>query len=256
MKTIATVRGQHAVRGLLTWALVLAACGLITLATNRPADAADLGRPGSLKDDPRPFPGPQRRGPSIWNGVYWGLAGGYGFGQSDHNYDRNDNHGLASQDVDGGLANVTLGYNTLVSQNFLLGLEADFGVMDLSADDKVIFDGHVWKTQFGPFWGTLRARAGVVWGPALLYATGGLAFMMVDEVGYGDADGQTAENQDVRSGWTLGGGIEFAFAPGMTTKLEYLHMDFGRYDGLSENQEEFYFDNTVDIIRAGLNFKF
>ena len=45
-------------------------------------------------------------------------------------------------------------------------------------------------------------------------------------------------------------------SPGMTAKLEYLHMDFGTYSGFSANNEPFSFDNRVDLIRAGLNFAF
>lgn len=80
--------------------------------------------------------------------------------------------------------------------------------------------------------------------------------MQVGEVGYGDAAGQTATNRDFRTGWVVGGGLEYAINSRMTTKIEYLHMDFGRYNGYSENQEDYYFDNTVDVVRAGVSFKF
>ena len=194
--------------------------------------------------------------PSIWQGLYWGGSLGYGWGTSEHYYNRNDNHGTARTDLTGGLASLTLGYNYMVTPRFLLGVEGDIGLMDLSADDKVIFDGHVWKAEFGSLWGTVRARAGVLLGNSLIYGTGGWAISEVNEVGYGDADGQTAHNQDVRSGWVLGAGIEHAFSPGMTAKVEYLHMDFGSYDGYSENREHYSFENRIDLVRAGVNFKF
>lgn len=194
--------------------------------------------------------------PSIWQGLYWGGSLGYGWGESEHYYDRNDNHGNANTELDGGLASLTLGYNYMVSPRFLIGVEGDIGLMDLSADDKVIFDGHVWKAEFGSLWGTVRARAGVLFGNTLLYGTGGWAISEVNEVGYGDADGQTAHNQDVRSGWVVGGGVEHAFSPGVTAKVEYLHMDFGTYDGYSENREDYSFENRIDLVRAGVNFKF
>lgn len=231
--------------------MLTAAASVAVLAAPTSSPAADLGGQLStqdMADDYRP------RG--LWEGLYHGISGGYGWGQSDHNYERDDNHGMASREVEGALASFTLGYNFMVSPALLLGIEADAGVMDLSEDDEVIFDGHVWKTQFGPFWGTLRGRAGVVLGGILFYGTGGLAFMSIDEVGYGDADGQTAENRNLLTGWTMGGGMELALGDNVTTKIEYLHMDFGQYDGLSENQENYYFDSKVDIVRAGLNFRF
>ncbi|MCB1521206.1 MAG: porin family protein [Hyphomicrobiaceae bacterium] len=230
------------------------AIAVTQLAAGVPSQAADLNAKRTFADrdaeDYRP------EAPSIWRGLYWGASVGYGWGESEHYYDRNDNHGLATNDLSGGLASLTLGYNYMISPRFLVGVEGDLGFMHLSADDKVIFDGHVWKSEFGPLWGTVRARAGMLFGETLLYATGGWAITEVDEVGYGDAAGQTAYNQSVRSGWVLGAGIERAIAHGMTAKIEYLHMDFGSYEGLSENREDYAFENRIDLVRAGINFKF
>lgn len=94
--------------------------------------AADLNRPPTSADAPS-----EQWRPSIWQGMYVGLSAGYGWGDSEHFYDRNDNHGTASQSLEGGLGSVTLGYNHLVSPNFLIGVEGDLGFMDLGADDKV-----------------------------------------------------------------------------------------------------------------------
>lgn len=261
LETIGSRHGTTASRVSASFALATTAAIVASLfAIVSKAEAADLG--GEYRDKPRPLamvspPPSYRDGDApIWNGLYWGGSIGYGWGESEHYYDRGDNHGSATNDLEGGLASLTIGYNYLVSQGLLVGVEGDLGIMDLSADDKVIFDGHVWKSEYGMFWGTIRARAGVLFGDTLLYGTGGWAIAEVNEVGYGDAAGQTAVNEDVRSGWVVGGGLEHAFSPGMTAKVEYLHMDFGSYDGISENQEAYSFDNTVDLVRAGLNFKF
>lgn len=261
LETIGALSDGNTARTSAAAALIAAlaiAAGAFALVA--PAASADLG--GEYRDKPRPLAmvsppyGASHGTAPIWEGLYWGGSVGYGWGDSEHYYDRNDNHGTATNALEGGLASLTIGYNTLVAPGFLVGVEGDLGIMDISADDKVIFDGHVWKAEYGLFWGTIRGRAGVLFGDTLLYGTGGWAVMEVNEVGYGDAAGQTAVNEDVRSGWVLGGGVEHAFSPGMTAKLEYLHMDFGSYEGLSENREDYAFDNTVDIVRAGLNFKF
>lgn len=196
------------------------------------------------------------RAPAIWTGIYAGLSAGYGWGHSEQDYERNDNHGLASTSPSGGLAAFTLGYNYALGNGFVIGAESDLGLMDISADDKIVYDGHIYKTRFGPWWGTLRGRAGYAFGDTLVYATGGVAFMDVDEVSIGNTPGETAVNEDWRTGYVLGAGVEQAIAPGMTAKLEYLHMDFGTYSGFSANNEPFSFDNRVDLIRAGLNFAF
>ena len=194
--------------------------------------------------------------PPIWQGFYAGVSVGVGRGDSTHVYNRNDNHGDAEQSLTGALGSITFGYNYMLSPSWVAGVEGDIGVMDLSASDKVIFDGHVWKAQFGPAWGTLRGRLGYVYGRSLLYGTAGLAFMSVDEVGFGDAAGQTAINQSTRTGFVVGAGVEHALSERLTAKVEFLHMDFGTYDGLSENRETYSFTNSVNILRTGVNMRF
>lgn len=194
--------------------------------------------------------------PALWTGPYAGLSLGYGWGNSTQEYNRNDNHGLASTDPEGALGAVTLGYNYMLTPAILLGIEGDLGLMDISADDKVVYDGHIYKTQFGPWWSSVRGRLGVAFGSTLVYGTAGVAFMGIDEVSIGNTPGETATNEDFKSGWVLGGGIEQALNQQVSLKVEYLHMDFGRYEGFSANREDFYFDTDVDVVRAGINYRF
>lgn len=53
------------------------------------------------------------------------------------------------------------------------------------------------------------------------------------------------------TGWTAGGGIEFAFAPSWTAKAEYLYIDFP-----SPSIGGVTFKDTDNLIRAGVNYKF
>lgn len=194
--------------------------------------------------------------PAIWSGMYLGASVGYGWGTSEQSYDRNDNHGIASTSPEGVLAALTAGYNYDAGGGLILGIEGDLGLMDVSADDKVVYDGHIYKSHFGPWWGTLRGRAGYTIDNTLFYGTAGFAFMGVDEVSIGNTPGETATNTSSRAGWVLGAGVEHAFTQTMSLKLEYLHMGFGRHDGLSANQEPYYFANSVDLVRVGINTKF
>lgn len=217
------------------------------------AVAADLGggpKTSSWEPTPQSY-----ANPAIWTGLYLGLSAGYGWGESNLEYER-AGHGAASTDPSGLLGALSLGYNYQLGSGLVIGAEADVGVMDLSVDDKIVFDGHTYQSRFGPWWGTVRGRVGYAFDRTLIYGTGGAAFMGVDEVAIGNTPGETAVNEDTRSGWVVGGGFEHAFSPNASFKVEYLHMDFGSFNGLSGNQEAFSFDNRIDLVRAGVNYKF
>lgn len=217
-----------------------------------PALAADLGGPRRLPP-PANFDEPfiPDSKPPLWQGLYWGLSGGYGWGSSDASFDPGVNS--ANTDPEGFLASATVGYNMLLGSSLLVGVEGDLGVMDISADDEDV-GGALYRTSFGPFWGTLRGRAGIPIGPLLLYGTGGLAFASLDEVSIETGD-EKASDSELRAGWVAGGGAEFAFSESTTAKVEYLHMEFDSTDGLTSDGS-FSFDNKLDVVRAGLNFRF
>ncbi|HJZ20457.1 MAG TPA: outer membrane beta-barrel protein, partial [Bradyrhizobium sp.] len=104
--------------------------------------------------------------------------------------------------------------------------------------------------------GTFRGRFGYVAGANgnwLLYATGGVA---VGEL-HGWDSFTPSSGTDWRAGWTAGVGVETAFAPNWTAKLEYLHVDLGSgqvfnvVPGVPESV-----GLTADIVRAGINYRF
>ena len=196
------------------------------------------------------------RGGALWQGFYAGGSLGYGNGKSTQHYDRNANHGLATVTPDGTVFSATAGYNTMVSSNFLAGIEGDIGLMDLDSGTHTVYDGHHWRGQFGSFWGTVRARAGYVHDKWLFFGSGGFAFMETDNVSIGNTAPETAMDKDMRTGWVLGAGVEYAFSERLSGKLEYLHMDFGKYSSLSANNEDFFFKDKTDIIRFGVNYRF
>ena len=192
----------------------------------------------------------------LWTGPYAGASIGYAWGESKQNYDRAGDHGTATLEPDGAAAAITGGYNWMWDENILLGLEADIGVINVSQGATEIFDGHVWSTNIGPFWSTFRGRAGYAFDNILVFATGGLAVASIDDTSVGNTPGETAKENGLNAGWVIGGGVEYALDDRWTLKAEYLHMDFGRTSGQSANNEDYYFENVVDQIRFGANYRF
>jgi outer membrane immunogenic protein len=110
---------------------------------------------------------------------------------------------------------------------------------------------------------TLRGRLGFTETNLLPYVTGGLAltnFRMADS--YSDNVGASGafgggSNSDQRTGWTIGGGLEWAVNDHWSVKGEYLFVDFGRTgfagssNGLGTSS-----DLTLHVARGGVNYKF
>jgi uncharacterized caspase-like protein/opacity protein-like surface antigen len=118
--------------------------------------------------------------------------------------------------------------------------------------------------------GTVRARAGFVLGDFMIYGSGGYAYGLVDQKGSIAPDtpttvsGAAGSRSGLASGWALGGGVEYAFLPGMTLRLDYTHYDLGNqklnlldYTGLAPTQYATMRARTAgDIVKAGFNFGF
>jgi outer membrane immunogenic protein len=176
-----------------------------------------------------------------WSGFYLGGHLGYAW-SSDKVTDTNGTS--LYPDPDGFLGGVQAGYNWQFDR-WVLGIEGDWSWSDAdgSATDNtlVVLEGkHKW-------YATLTGRAGYAWDNWLWYVKGGAAwadteYSIVSMIG-GDY---------TRSGWTVGGGVEWGFAPQWSTKLEYNYLDFGKedyFEGLDG-------DTQVHLVKLGVNYRF
>jgi outer membrane immunogenic protein len=116
---------------------------------------------------------------------------------------------------------------------------------------------------------TLRGRLGFTETNVLPYVTRGLAltdFRMADSyTGNSGALGAFggASNSDQRTGWTIGGGLEWAVNDHWYVKAEYLFVDLGRIaasstPGFAGNPSGIgaSSDLTLHVARGGVNFEF
>jgi outer membrane immunogenic protein len=113
-----------------------------------------------------------------------------------------------------------------------------------------------------PWFGTARGRLGYASAGWLIYATGGYAYTRLETNASASAGGLSASvhREESRSGWTAGGGIEVAFTPNWSAKVEYLYMDFGSRDsswiftGLPTITDSTRLHSN--IVRGGVNYRF
>ena len=195
-----------------------------------------------------------------WTGPYVGIEGGGGKGRSTQT-DPGFLLLLAADgryDVKGGFVGGTLGHNWQMG-SWVFGLEGDYSWSDIKGSSNLcgLASGipHPCGTKLRSF-GTARGRVGYTFGSTgnwMLYGTGGLA---VGDI-YAWDSFTPASGSKFRAGWTAGGGIETAFAPRWTAKLEYLYLDFGktRYFDVVPGVPETVSLN-VHVVRGGINYAF
>ena len=74
----------------------------------------------------------------------------------------------------------------------------------------------------------VTGRLGYVWGPGVIYGKGGVAFRDNANVAAFTGPGAPTPSFVTRNdtGYTVGGGVEYMFAPAWSAKLEYQYYNF------------------------------
>jgi outer membrane immunogenic protein len=221
--------------------------GLAAGAWTSGALAADLGpyRPPAPAE---PIYEPTPRGPWNWQGLYLGVNAGYAWGNDNA---ASFNGGVGALNPDGWFGGGQIGYNAQFNA-LVLGLEADLQGADIS-DTTALSGGLTQVTTDIEWFSTLRGRVGYAAGPALLYVTGGWAFADLNQSV--SAPGVGISSDDWETGYTVGGGIEWAFAPNWSLKSEYLYIDLGDQT-LSSPAGTYTTETDFHTARVGLNYRF
>jgi outer membrane immunogenic protein len=150
-----------------------------------------------------------------WTGFYAGLNAGYGWANTSLT-------GVTgSSNLNGFVGGGQIGYNWQIS-SLVLGLEGDFqgtgqrnsaSALGITVEQKL------------PWFATARGRIGYAFGPWMLYATGGAAWVnyKLSASGFG----VTVSDDATKAAWTIGGGVEWMFTQNWSVKAEYLYLDTG-----------------------------
>ena len=161
-----------------------------------------------------------------WTGFYVGVNGGYGGTDTIVFGDTEDSPmGVKPR---GGFGGGQIGYNWQFD-SVVFGLEADVQASDIHQSIVDLNFGDPFSTKVDWF-GTARGRLGYAFAgtPLLAYLTGGLAFgNVVNDAGAGSLNGAPYHYDDIRTGYALGGGLEYKFAPAWSIKAEYQYINLG-----------------------------
>lgn len=184
-----------------------------------------------------------------WTGFY--VGGHVGYGWADKSWQ--DGFGLfgISQRANGFLGGGQAGFNYQVGQ-FVFGVEGDMSWSGMKGSTNTLASSFNTDVDWTA---TLTGRLGMAFDRWLVYGKGGAAWAR-DRYSTNFYTLPGTEVTDTRLGWTVGAGVEYAFAPQWTAKLEYNYMDFGTRSvsfapGFSTD-----IDQQVHAVKFGVNYKF
>lgn len=233
---------------------------------------------------------PSRKGPVLapiapmftWTGFYVGVHAGAVFTDNDIQTEGTAANTIAnvaasrrppsiSSNETGFIGGVQAGYNYQIGQ-IVLGAEADISYTDVRTRESFLGTSGALSSfrQELEYLGTVRARVGYAFDRVLVYGTAGLAYGGVKNSATffsaavpGQVD-YVGGRDRVELGWTVGGGVEYAFTNNLSVKAEYLYYDLGKRKipvnltavGPAGGSYVSRFDNTGHIVRAGLNYRF
>ncbi len=228
-----------------SWGRIFAGAGLGLLVLDGPALAADM-----------PLKAPHIQSVFDWTGIYVGAHTGYSRGSS--NAVLSDPASTATgNSFSGMIGGVQAGYNVRLPSGMLLGVEADIAFPNYLTSNSVVSSLATARSAVTEQWdyvATARGRVGYATGPWLAYATGGLAWAG-ERFLNSPAIGSEEKILNTRLGWAAGGGVEYAFAPHWSARLEYLYSRFERADIRFPSATQYTSTLDFQALRLGLNRK-
>lgn len=191
-----------------------------------------------------------------WTGLYIGAHVGFGRGSSRATLA--DPLIATNRNVfDGMTGGVQAGYNYRLNSGLLLGVEGDISFPNYMPSSHVVssaFTPLSFAEERWDYFASLRGRLGYASSAWLFYVTGGLAF--AGERFLDTPTGGTEEKVlHTRLGWAAGAGVEYAFAPHWTARLEYLYRDFDGAGATFPSGARYSSSMDFHVVRLGLNRK-
>jgi len=211
--------------------------------------AADLGRP--------PPPVTPIAMYYDWTGFYIGgnVGGAWASGTLTDNLTGASFTGNHSGVIGGG----TIGYNWQVSPIFVFGIEGTFDGASIGKASNLVV------TQFGTLQGgagtnwaaTLAGRFGYAANNWLLYAKGGGGWADNTATITNWTTSGLVSASHTNSGWLAGVGIEYAFTPNWTMKVEYDYLGVPSWSfptGFAA-ADAFTLTRQINMVTVGVNYK-
>ncbi|WP_424630146.1 outer membrane protein [Bradyrhizobium sp. SYSU BS000235] len=190
-----------------------------------------------------------------WTGIYVGAHLGAAFGGDDSFASNYGLLGGSSRDA-AFLGGGQIGADYQFAPNWVVGIEGQ--ISGLSNNNRTFSDGFNSFRDRSDWLASVTGRLGYTWGPGMIYAKGGVAFR--DNNGLEATAGFLPAVTDRNStGWTVGGGFEYMFAPAWSAKVEYQYYNFDTTNvGFSAlgNPAVLSYKDDLHTVKVGVNYHF
>jgi outer membrane immunogenic protein len=261
--------------------IMLAGIAGAALMAIAPSNAADLW-PRQVYKAPQPVMVPVRV--FSWTGCYIGGNIGWGWRRETVSIPNLGETtgvpelagvalGPVTGDSHGALGGGQVGCNYQFAPNWVIGIEGDgeaanikgdvtdsFSFVGLSGPETVTGTAHAQTDWLA----SVTGRLGWTWDRVMLYAKGGAAWAGDKYSADLPAFNEHIETSVTRPGWTVGGGVEWAFWDNWSAKVEYDFYDFstrnltlpGTIAGVPEMVPGVNIKETIQTVKFGINYRF
>jgi outer membrane immunogenic protein len=189
-----------------------------------------------------------------WTGIYLGGHIGEAYSASTWTdpFNSTSNDEFSSWGfLGGGQLGANAQFNRLV-----IGVEGDFSWIN-SINKGTDSIGEAINTNV-EWTSTVDARIGAAFDRLLVYGKGGLA-LAEDQSSLTDLGSNTATSSFLRTGWTVGAGLEYALDDHWSAKIEYDYLGFGSQTmNFTTPLESVSSSASLNLqeVKAGINFRF
>jgi outer membrane immunogenic protein len=189
-----------------------------------------------------------------WTGVYVGAHLGAAFG-GDDSFATNDPFLRGSSRDAAFLGGGQIGADYQFAPNWVVGAEGQ--ISGLSNNNRTFSNGVDAFRDRSDWLASITGRLGYTWGPGLIYAKGGVAFRDNNglEATAGFLPAVTDRND---TGYTVGGGFEYMFAPAWSAKVEYQYYNFDTTNVrfTTPGTRSLSYKDDLHTVKVGVNYHF
>jgi outer membrane immunogenic protein len=184
-----------------------------------------------------------------WTGFY--IGGHVGGAFENNSYNGFGVTGNRSSFLGGG----QIGADYQFAPNWVIGIEGTYSWVDLSRNATL---GTLVINDRTRGLGSVTGRLGYTWGPALLYVKGGAGFRDNGNTSATLAGVPVAVTGNGNTtGYTVGAGLEYMFAPSWSAKLEYQYFNFGSNNvNVAAVPATVNVNRDINTVKLGVNYRF